>query len=144
MPSRLAWSLTKESARKPELPAVSFWPVKRAFRAATLMSAAVSALPVPENADATPTRAKKPLLEADRVGHREGELAGARLVGDVLPRDVRVVLPAEATSDACLHAEHDRREHDPLLREDLLGGARQQAEVAVAGEPGQRRGCRPC
>src|ERR1700694_1330157 len=65
MPSRLAWSLTYESARKPELPAVKRCPEKRAFSESVLMSFAVSALPVPAKADATPTRAENPLLDAD-------------------------------------------------------------------------------
>src|ERR1700694_5070242 len=65
IPSRVLWSLTYASARNPELPAVSRCPANRAFIALVLMSWAVSALPVPEKADATPTRAEKPLLEAD-------------------------------------------------------------------------------
>src|SRR4029077_7550675 len=61
------WSFTYESARKPELPAVRRWPANSAFSAAGLlvMSALVSRLPVPANADATPTSAEKPLFDAD-------------------------------------------------------------------------------
>src|SRR6202521_5090308 len=65
IPSRLFWSLTYESARKPELPAVRRCPAKRAFIAVVLMSWAVGALPVPAKADATPTSAEKPLFEAE-------------------------------------------------------------------------------
>src|ERR1700694_5251009 len=65
MPSRLAWSFTYESARNPELPAVRRCPEKSAFNESVLMSLAVSAFPVPAKADATPTSAEKPLLEAD-------------------------------------------------------------------------------
>src|SRR5689334_11486908 len=61
--TRSCWR-TKESARKPELPAVRTWPLKKSFNLSTLIEPASSAAPLPANADATPTSATKPLLEA--------------------------------------------------------------------------------
>ena len=64
MPSTVSWSRTYESARKPELPAVSTWPLKNAVRSAVSMVPVSIESELPERAEATPMRATRPLLEA--------------------------------------------------------------------------------
>ena len=67
MPSTAPWSRTYESARNPDEPAVSAWPLKNDF------SASVSIVPVsieselPDSAEATPISATRPLFDAASV-----------------------------------------------------------------------------
>ena len=64
MPSMLACWRTKSSARKPDEPAVSVWPLKNARNASWSMLPVSIASEEPDSALATPISAVKPLLDA--------------------------------------------------------------------------------
>src|SRR5690242_7804021 len=64
MPSRLACWRTKSSARNPDDPAVSVWPLKNACNALVLIVPVSMASLEPDSALATPINAVKPEFDA--------------------------------------------------------------------------------
>jgi hypothetical protein len=60
----VSWLRTYESARNPELPAVSVWPLKNDWRAALSIVPVSIESELPDSAEATPTSATSPLFDA--------------------------------------------------------------------------------
>ena len=100
-----------------------------------------SALPVPANADATPTSAVNPLFDAAGFVIAYLQLARRGLRRDVLPGDVRVVHPSPSLGQALPHADDHRARAPSTPCDRTFVDAPAQREVVAAREP--RRGRRP-